>query len=105
MNEDLIKKEIRIIPGTGLYKSGNEFVKDAMNTLLAARKDVRVAIACELYKRGEISLGKACEIASVDIESMKEILHKKGIVRKSGLKIKETEVLAKKAMKFLEDKS
>lgn len=100
MTEDLIEQEIRIIPNTGLYKSGDEFLKDAVNTLLAARKDVRVAIACELYKRGEISLGKACEIASVDIEEMKEILHKKRIVRKSGVKIKDTVDMAKEAVKF-----
>ncbi len=100
ITKDLIEKEIKIIPSTGLYKSGDEFLKDAINTLLAARKDVRVAIACELYKLGEISLGKACEIASVDIEEMKEILHKKGIARKSVLKIKETEAMAKEAVKF-----
>jgi predicted HTH domain antitoxin len=100
LTKDLIEKEIKIIPSTGLYKSGDEFLEDAVNTLLAARKDVRVAIACELYKLGEISLGKACEIASVDIEEMKEILHKKGIVRKSVLKIKETEAMAKEAVKF-----
>ena len=46
--------------------------KDDIFMLLAARKDVRIAVASELYKRGEISFGKACEIASVDIEEMKE---------------------------------
>ncbi len=97
---NLIEKEMRIIPSTGLYKNGEDFLKDAVNTLLAARKDVRVAIACELYKRGEISFGKACEIASVDIEEMKEILHKKAIYRISGLKIKETEALAEEGVKF-----
>ncbi len=75
-------------------------MKDAISTLLAARRDVRIAIACELYKRGEISLGKTSEIASVDIEEIKEILHKKGIDRKSGLKIKETEDMAEEAVKF-----
>jgi predicted HTH domain antitoxin len=97
---NLIEKEIRVISNTGLYKSGDDFLKDAVNTLLAARKDVRVAIARELYKRGEISFGKACEIASVDMEEMKEILHKNGIGRKSELKIKETEYLAEEAVKF-----
>jgi len=48
---------------------------DINSTLLAARKDLRVSIACELYKRGEISLGKACEIASLNIEEMKEVLY------------------------------
>ncbi len=49
---DLVEKAIRVIPGTGLYKSGDDFLKDAVNTLLAARKDVRVAIACELFLSG-----------------------------------------------------
>lgn len=97
---NLIKKEIQIIPSTGFYKSGDEFITDAVNTLLAARKDIRIAIACELYKREEISLGKACEIASVDIGEMKEILHTKGIDRKSGLDIKETENIAEEAVNF-----
>lgn len=100
VSESLIEKEISVIPSTGLYKTGDDFIKDAINTLLAARKDVRIAIASELYKRGEISIGKACEIASVDMEEMKEILHKKGIHRKSGLEIKETEYIAEEAVRF-----
>lgn len=100
MSGNLIEKEISIIPSTGLYKSGEEFIKDAINTLLAARKDIRIAVACELYKRGDISLGKACEIASVNIEEMKEILHKKRIKRTSGLEIKETEDMAEGAIRF-----
>ena len=97
---NLIEKEIHIISSTGFYKSGDEFIKDAVNTLLAARKDVRIAIACELYKRENISFGKACEIAYVDMEEMKEILHTKDIARKSGLEIKETEYIAGEAVKF-----
>lgn len=100
MSGNLIEKEISIIPSTGLYKSGEEFIKDAINTLLAARKDIRIAVACELYKRRDISLGKACEIASVNIEEMKEILHKKRIKRTSGLEIKETEDMAEGAIRF-----
>ena len=80
--EGIISKEIHVIPFTGYYKSENEFIKDAVNTLLSARKDLRIAVACELYKREEVSFGKACEIASLNIEEMKEVLHKKGIVRK-----------------------
>ena len=100
MSGTLIDKEISVIPSTGLYKSGDDFIRDAINTLLAARKDVRVAIASELYKRGEISFGKAVEIASVDLEEMKEILHKKGIVRESGMELNEIESIAEEAVKF-----
>ena len=80
--EGIVSKEINVIPFTGYYKNENEFIKDAVNTLLSARKDLRIAVACELYKRDEVSFGKACEIASLDIEEMKEVLHKKGIARK-----------------------
>lgn len=37
---------------------------------MASREDLRLAIASELYKIDEISFGKACEIASLNIEEM-----------------------------------
>ncbi|MFQ6056596.1 MAG: UPF0175 family protein [Methanosarcinales archaeon] len=98
--ESLIEKELKVIPSTGFYKSEEEFIKDAINTLLVARKDLRIGIACELYKRKEISLGKACEIASLNIEEMKEVLHKKGIRRNVNGSSEETEEMAKKAIKI-----
>ncbi|MCK4736399.1 MAG: UPF0175 family protein, partial [Methanophagales archaeon] len=85
---------------TGLYRDEEEFIKEAINTLLAARKDLRVSIACELYKREEISLGKACEIAFLNIEEMKEVLYKKGIRRKVNVSAEEMESMAKKAVEL-----
>ena len=52
ITEDLVKKELKVIASTGFYKSEGEFIKEAINTLLATRKDLRITIACELYKRG-----------------------------------------------------
>ncbi len=43
---------------------------------------MRISIAYELCGMDAVSFGKACEIASLDIEKMKEVLHEKGIVRK-----------------------
>jgi predicted HTH domain antitoxin len=100
VSEDLVKKEISVIPSTGFYRNEEEFIKEAINTLLAARKDLRVAIACELYKKEEISLGKACEIASLNIEEMKEVLHKRGIKRRVNVSPEEMERMAKKAIKI-----
>jgi len=71
------------------HKNEDEFIKDAVNTLLSARKDLRIAITCELYKREEISISKACEIASLTIEEMKKILHKKGISRHEDASVNE----------------
>jgi len=59
---------------------------------------LRITIACELYKRGEISFGKACEIASLNIEEMKEVLYKRGIKRQVSVNVEEMEVMAKKAV-------
>ncbi|MGB2727125.1 MAG: UPF0175 family protein [Halobacteriota archaeon] len=100
VSEDLVKKEIRVISSTGFYRDGEEFIKEAINTLLAARKDLRVSIACELYKKGEISLGKACEIASLNIEEMKEVLHKSGIRRRVDVSSEEMENMAEKAIEL-----
>ena len=98
--EGIVSKEINVIPSTGYYKNENEFIKDAVNTLLSARKDLRIAVACELYKREEISFGKACEIASLNVEEMKEVLHKKGITRKVSAPPADLKDMADEAMKL-----
>ena len=99
ISENLVKKELKVIQSTGFYRDEEEFIKEAINTLLAARKDLRVSVACELYKRDEISLGKACEIASLNIEEMKEVLYKRGIRRSVNVSSVEMESMAKKAMR------
>ena len=100
ISEDLIKKELKVILSTGFYKNEEEFIKEAINTLLATRKDLRITIACELYKRGEISFGKACEIASLNIEEMKEVLYKQGIKRHVSASLEEMEGMAKKTVEL-----
>jgi predicted HTH domain antitoxin len=101
ISENLVKKELKVISNTGLYRDEEEFIKEAINTLLAARKDLRVSIACELYKTDEISLGKACEIASINIEEMKDVLYKRGIRRNVNVSSEEMENMAKKAVELI----
>lgn len=81
---ELLKMEIEASSAIGYYDNKSEFLRDATRTLLAARKDLRIAIACELYKKGKISLGRAVEIADVHYEEMKKILAKREIPLKSG---------------------
>jgi predicted HTH domain antitoxin len=40
------------------YESEDEFISEAINTYMASRKDLRIAVASELYKNDEISLGR-----------------------------------------------
>lgn len=86
------------IPATGMYDSTAEFVSEAINTLWVARKDLRLAVACRLYAQGEISIGKACEMAEVDMERFKDVLACKGITRESRSTVEEIEQMAEQAL-------
>lgn len=81
---EMLRLELSAVPKTGYYDSTSEFLRDAMRTLLADRKDLRIALASVLYDEGKISLGKAVEIASVDYEEMKKILVERGIKLRRG---------------------
>lgn len=98
--QDLIRKEIQIAPKIGFYSSEDEFIREAINTLMASRKDLRIAIASELYKNDEISFGKACEIASLNIEEMKEVLHKRKIKRRVSGAFDEIDNMAAEAIRI-----
>jgi len=80
----IIEKEIRALIKYGYYGSIDEAVKDAFRTLLNAKPDLRIAAAVELYKEGEVSLGKAAEIAGETTIEFKDILADRGIRREVG---------------------
>ena len=80
----IIEEEIRDLIKYGYYGSIDEAVKDAFRTLLNAKPDLRIAAAIELYKEGEVSLGKAAEIAGVTTIEFKDILADREIRREVG---------------------
>lgn len=93
---DLLRMEIEASSEIGYYDNKSEFLRDATRTLLAARKDLRIAIACELYKKEKISLGRAVEIADVNYEEMKKLLVERGIkIRRGSRTIEEMKKRAK----------
>jgi len=71
---ELVKKEIGALVKAGYYSSKSDVVKDALRTFLYSKRNLRLAAAVELYRDGEISFGKAAEIADVGIAEFKEIL-------------------------------
>ena len=94
---DLLRMEIEASADTGYYDNKSEFIRDATRTLLASRKDVRIAIACELYKKSKISLGRAVEIADINYEEMKTILVERGIgIRRGATGVEEMRGKAEK---------
>ena len=84
-----IASELKFIKKTGLYRDEGEFIKDAVNTLLSARKDVRESLAIELYKEGKISLGRFAELINLSYEESKELLASKKIKIRRGSKTPE----------------
>lgn len=97
---DTLARELDLIPETGLYKSKSEFLVEAIKTLLAVRKDLRIAVACRLYAKGKASLGGACRIADVDIETMKFALADHGIERVSDADMKDLEKMDQISIRF-----
>lgn len=95
----LFDEELDAVTETGLYPSREAFLSDAVATLLAARPDLREAVACRLYEKGVFSLGKAAEWSRLSIEQMKESLYRRGIVRESSSTLSEVEAMARESMK------
>jgi len=57
----------------GYYDSLSEFLRDSVRFTLENKKNLRIAIAYELYSEKKISLGKAAEIIKTSITETKEI--------------------------------
>jgi len=93
-----LDEELAALTATGLYESREAFLSDAVHTLLAARPDLREAIACKLYEENKISLGRAAAWAGLTIESMKTSLARKGVLREAPESPAETEAMARQAL-------
>jgi predicted HTH domain antitoxin len=78
---EIDKKKIDALVKAGYYSSKSDVVKDAIRTFLHSKKNLSIAAAIEMYKKGEITLGKAAEIANMSIVAFKEILKDYGIKR------------------------
>nr|QNO46922.1 hypothetical protein GBMLOPDG_00018 [Methanosarcinales archaeon ANME-2c ERB4] len=95
-----LNAELEVIPKTRHYTSTSEFLKDVLKTILAARNDLKVSVAIELYKKDH-SLGRVAEIADLDYEVMKEILVKSGIEMRRGAEtVEELETGARMLREF-----
>jgi predicted HTH domain antitoxin len=96
---NLLQEQVAAAQETGLYASEGELIADAIRTFLAARPDVRLATACRLYERGTVSLGKAAELADVNVERFKQALHERGIARTAPESVAETIEMAEVSLR------
>lgn len=96
----LLEAELEAVTETGLYESRESFLSDAVQTLFAARPDLRETVACRLYEKGIFSLGRAAEWTGLSIEDLKELFHQKGIFRLAPESLEETEAMARAALRI-----
>jgi predicted HTH domain antitoxin len=91
----LLDEELEAVTETGLYDSKEAFLAHAVEVLLTARPDLREAVACKLYEKGVLSIGRTVEFAGLSIEDLKEALHRRGISRQSSESLEEMEEMVK----------
>ena len=75
----LADKEVDALVRTGLYKSRDEVISDAIRNLLLNNKPLRLELAIDLFKTDEVSLGRAAEIAGIDRWQFQKVLHERQI--------------------------
>lgn len=65
----------------GVYPDQTALIQDALRSLIRHKPELRHQLALALYKRDQVSLARAAEIAGLDGESFKELLREAGIAR------------------------
>jgi len=76
--------EIDALIKSGHYLNTDDFIKDAIRSLFEYKPIMKIDAAIELYKESKVSLGKAAEIAGMNIIQFKEVLGNRGIIREIG---------------------
>ncbi|MBI2663848.1 UPF0175 family protein [Candidatus Woesearchaeota archaeon] len=66
--------EIEAVIDAGYYSNKSEVVRDALRSLFEGNTHLRLAAAVEMYKKGEVTLSKAAEIACMNFEEFKDVL-------------------------------
>lgn len=85
-----LSEEIDALIESGYYDNRSELVRDAIRLFFAQKSDIRRVSAIELYKKGEITISRASEIAGLDFETMKSILSDEGLLERGRKGRKDT---------------
>ncbi len=76
---NILEKEAEALIKKGIYKDEKSLFGDALRALFISKPGLKIEAAIELYRLKEVSLMKAAEIASLDIESFKNELSRRGL--------------------------
>ena len=73
------EKEIDSLIRIKKYCSRDAVISDAVRALLVLKPGLKIEVALDLYKNGDVSLWRAAEIAGLCLEEFKELLASRSI--------------------------
>jgi len=74
-----IENEMNALIKGGYFSSKDRLIEEAIKYMMASRGDLKINAAVQMYSSGEVSLGRAAELAGLSIFELKEILKARGI--------------------------
>ena len=76
-----LEKEVNALIDSGLYPDSHVVIIDALENLVQIKKSSRLDAAIQSYLEGEVTLGRAAELAGVHRFEFEEILDARGVVK------------------------
>jgi predicted HTH domain antitoxin len=73
--------ELNALVKAGVFRSKTEAIKEALRLLFATRPQLSIEAALQLYKEGEVTLGRASEIAGISRWEFETLLADRSIER------------------------
>ena len=73
------KKRVDAVISAGYYKSRSAVLKDALRSLFEIKPYLNISSSVELYKKGEVTMSKAAELAGITVIEFKDVLKDRGI--------------------------
>lgn len=77
-----LEKEVKALIDAGLYADTEALMTDALEKLVNAKKESRLDAAVLLYRYGEVTLGRAAELAGLHRFEFEAALKAKGISKR-----------------------
>ena len=76
-----LEKEVNALIGAGLYPDSHTLIVEALENLVREKKKSRLDASIQLYQAGEVTLGRASELAGLHRFEFEEILKVRGILK------------------------
>ena len=75
------EREMNALVKAGIFHSRTEVVREALRLLFATRPQLNIEAAVQLYREGEITPGRAAEMAGITRWEFETLLMDRGITR------------------------